>query len=64
MIKTFHEAYQFVQEQKVCTVFGSKSSLKKLQVSLQIVRSNNPKLKNDFWLPMREVHLDLVREHE
>ena len=26
MIKTFDEAYQFVLEQKVCTVFGSKNS--------------------------------------
>ncbi len=26
MIKTFDEAYQFVLEQKVCTVFGSTSS--------------------------------------
>ena len=26
MIKTFDEAYQFVLEHKVCTVFGSKSS--------------------------------------
>ena len=39
-------------------------ALKKLQVSLNIVRSNVPKLKNDFWLPMREVHLDIVREYE
>ena len=26
MIKTFEDAYQFVLEQKVCTVFGSKNS--------------------------------------
>ena len=26
MIKTFDEAYQFVLEHKVCTVFGSKNS--------------------------------------
>ena len=36
------------------------TALKKLQISLNIVRSNDPKLKNDFWLPMREVHLDIV----
>lgn len=37
------------------------TALKKLQISLNIVRSNDPKLKNDFWLPMSEVHLDLVK---
>ena len=40
------------------------TALKKLQISLNIVRSNDPQLKNDFWLTMREVHLDIVSEHE
>ena len=44
-----------------CTKSQFDTALKKLQVSLNIVRSNDPKLKNDFWLPMREVHLDIVR---
>ncbi|WP_404309581.1 AlkZ-related protein [Neorhodopirellula lusitana] len=48
----------------VCTKSQFDTALKKLQVSLNIVRSNDPKRKNDFWLPMREVHLDIVREHE
>ncbi len=47
-----------------CTKSQFDTALKKLQVSLNIVRSNDPKLKNDFWLPMREVHLDIVREYE
>ena len=47
-----------------CTKSQFDTALKKLQVSLNIVRSNDPKLNNDFWLPMREVHLDIVREHE
>jgi len=29
-----------------------------------MVRSNDLKMKNDFRLPMREVHLDIVRQHE
>jgi len=45
-----------------CTKSRFDTALKKLQVSLNIVRSNDPKLKNDFWLPMREVHLDIVQE--
>ncbi len=44
-----------------CTKSKFDTAMKKLQVSLNIVRSNDPKLKNDFWLPMREVHLDIVR---
>lgn len=47
-----------------CTKSQFDSALKRLQVSLNIVRSNDPKLKNDFWIPMREVHLDIVRMHE
>jgi len=38
--------------------------LKKLQIRLNIVHSNDPKRKNDFGLPMREVHLDVLRKHE
>ncbi len=45
-----------------CTKSKFDTALKKLQVSLNIVRSNDPKLKNDYWLPMREVHLDIVQE--
>jgi hypothetical protein len=47
-----------------CTKSQFESALKKLQVSLNIVRSNEPSLKNDFWLTMRELHLDLVNQYE
>lgn len=47
-----------------CTKSQFETALKKLQVSLNIVRSNDPKMKNDFWLSMREMHLDIVSEHE
>ena len=47
-----------------CTKSQYDTALKKLQVSLNIVRSNDPQHKNDFWLPMREVHLDLVQQYE
>ncbi|WP_145167657.1 AlkZ-related protein [Rubripirellula lacrimiformis] len=53
-----------VIQRTACTKSQFDTALKKLQVSLNIVRSNDPKLKNDFWLPMREVHLDLVQLHE
>lgn len=45
-----------------CTKSQFDTALKKLQVSLNIVRSNDPKLKNDFWLPMRDVHLEIVQK--
>ena len=51
-------------ERLACTKSQFDTALKKLQISLNIVRSNDPKLKNDFWLPMREVHLEIVQQHE
>ncbi len=47
-----------------CTKSQFETALKKLQVSLNIVRSNDPRHKNDFWIPMREVYLEIVRDHE
>ncbi|EMI53288.1 AlkZ-related protein [Rhodopirellula sallentina] len=47
-----------------CTKSQFDTALKKLQISLNVVRSNDPNHKNDFWLPMREVHFDLVQENE
>ena len=47
-----------------CTKSQFDTALKNLQISLNIVRSNDPRHENDFWLPMREVHLDLVQRYE
>ena len=46
-----------------CTKSQFDTALKKLQISLNIVRSNDVCHTNDFWLPMREVHLELVERH-
>jgi hypothetical protein len=46
-----------------CTKSKFDTALKKLQISLNIVRSNDAKMQNDFWLTMREVHLDLVEKY-
>lgn len=46
-----------------CTKSQFDTALKKLQISLNIVRSNDVCHMNDFWLPMREVHLELVERH-
>jgi hypothetical protein len=50
-------------EQTGCTKSQFDTAIKKLQISLNIVRSNDPTLKNDFWLTMREVHMDLVSQY-
>lgn len=48
----------------LCTKSQFETALKKLQISLNIVRSNDPQLDKDFWLTMREVHIDLVDQHD
>lgn len=45
-----------------CTKSRFDTALKKLQVSLNIVRSNHPQFKNDYWLPMHELYPDIVPE--
>ena len=47
-----------------CTKSQFDTAFKKLQVSFNIVRSSDPSLKNDFWLTMREMHLDIVNSLE
>ncbi len=47
-----------------CTKSQFDTALKKLQVNLNIVRSNDPAHKRDFWLTMREMHLDIVQKYE
>lgn len=46
-----------------CTKSRFDTALKKLQVSLNVMRSNDSGMTNDFWLPFREVHLDIVSMH-
>ncbi|GHC00971.1 AlkZ-related protein [Cerasicoccus arenae] len=46
-----------------CTKSRFDTALKKLQISLNIVRSNDPNLDNDQWVPFREVHLDIVEAY-
>jgi len=48
----------------VLSLTFSKTVADPNEVPLNIVRSNDPAIKNDFWLSMREVHLDIVNENE
>lgn len=43
-----------------CTKSRFDTALRNLQISLNIVRSNDPLHDRDFWLPMSEVHWELV----
>lgn len=44
-----------------CTKSRFDTALKKLQCSLNIVRSNDPALENDQWLPFGELYPDIER---
>ncbi|MEZ4697500.1 MAG: hypothetical protein R2832_13880 [Rhodothermales bacterium] len=46
-----------------CTKSRFDTALKKLQISLNIVRSNNPEVENDLWLPFEELYPDIVAMH-
>lgn len=49
--------------QFTCTKSQFDTALKKLQISLNIIRSNDPVHTNDFWLPMSEVYAELVERN-
>ncbi len=46
-----------------CTKSRFDTALKKLQISLNIVRSNDPSLENDLWLTFEEAHPDIIALH-
>ena len=43
-----------------CSKSQFDTALKKLQISLNIVRSNDADMTNDHWVPFKEVHQDIV----
>jgi len=45
-----------------CTKSRFDTALKKLQITLNVVRSNDPKIENDLWLTLEEVYPDLNSE--
>jgi hypothetical protein len=50
-------------EQFGCTKSQFDSALKELQMTLNIVRSNEPGLARDTWLPFQEIYLDIYQQH-
>lgn len=53
---------QYFRETHYPAAFQMVSELDAL--AQQVVRSNDPMLKNDCWLTMREMHLDIVHQYE
>lgn len=45
-----------------CSRSQFETALKKLQITLNIVRSNDPDIDRDLWLSFEEVHPDIVRQ--
>lgn len=52
-----------VMEEFRCTKSPFDTALKKLQISLNIARSNDPNLKHDQWLTFRELYPDIVEKY-
>jgi hypothetical protein len=46
-----------------CTKSRFDTALKKLQISLNITRSNDPNLKNDQWVMFSELYPEIVEQH-
>jgi len=50
-------------ERFACTKSQFDTALVELQVTLNIVRSNEPGIDRDTWLPFQEIYLDIYRKH-
>ncbi|WOO42798.1 AlkZ-related protein [Rubellicoccus peritrichatus] len=50
-------------QQTGCTKSRFDTALKKLQISLNVVRSNDLNEKNDRWLPFKELYPEIVEAH-
>jgi hypothetical protein len=46
-----------------CTKSQFDSALKELQITLNIVRSNEPEADRDRWLPFQEIYYEIYRDH-
>jgi len=46
-----------------CTKSQFDSALKELQMTLNIVRSNEPEVDRDTWLPFQEIYYEIYKEY-
>lgn len=52
-----------VVEETGCTKSQFDTALRNLQISMNIVRLNDPKAEQDTWVPFRELYLDVWQRH-
>ena len=50
-------------EEFVCTKSQFDGALKKLQITMNIVRLNDPRAEQDTWVPFRELYLDVWQRY-
>jgi hypothetical protein len=50
-------------EQFGCTKSQFDTALKELQVTLNIVRSNEPGVDRDTWVPFQEIYYEIYEEY-
>jgi hypothetical protein len=50
-------------EQFGCTKSQFDTALKELQLTLNIVRSNEPGIERDTWLPFQEIYLEIYQKY-
>lgn len=54
---------QEIREAHGCSKSQFDTALKNLQISLNIVRSNDPTIERDTWLPFQELYPDIWALH-
>jgi hypothetical protein len=52
-----------VMEEVGCTKSQFDTALKNLQITMNIVRLNDPKAEQDTWVPFRELYLEVWQRH-
>ena len=52
-----------VMEDVACSKSQFDTALKNLQITMNIVRLNDPRAEQDTWVPFREFYLDVWRRH-
>ncbi|MFZ1729988.1 MAG: hypothetical protein WBQ23_02205 [Bacteroidota bacterium] len=54
---------RLVMEEVGCSKSQFDTALKQLQISMNIVRLNDPKAERDTWVPFRELYLDVWQRY-
>ncbi|MGB0372572.1 MAG: AlkZ-related protein [Opitutales bacterium] len=52
-----------IREATGCSKSQFDTALKNLQITMNIVRSNDPEIDSDTWVPFKEIYLDIWNRH-